>query len=407
MGKKLTYDFVKAKFEEEGYTLISDNYVNSKTTLECVCSNGHTYHTTANAFNAGYRCCYCAGKAKKTIEEVRESFASEGCTLLSTDYVNAMTKLDYICSNGHKHSIKWNDWRTGYRCSYCYGNTKLTFDEVKVEVEVEGYFLVSEEYINIRSKLMFRCPEGHTFGMTFNNWAQGNRCPICAVERQKLDFSIVQESFINEGYTLLTTNYINSDDKLNYVCPNGHDYSVSWNNWNQGHRCIYCLGLFKPTIEEVRRKFVAEGYQLLSSEYINAHVKLVYKCPYGHEHSISLNSWNQGNRCGICAKLRLFGETNPNWNGGITYDDYCDIWKDKEYKFDLRERDGHKCLNPYCTSKDPTKLVIHHINYNKKDCHPNNLITVCNSCNARANYDRDWHQSWYQAILMRRYNYKY
>ena len=290
MGKKLTYDFVKAKFEEEGYTLISDNYVNSKTTLECVCSNGHNYHTTFNSFDAGYRCGYCAGRAKKTIEEVRESFASEGCTLLSTDYVNAMTKLDYICSNGHKHSIKWNDWRTGYRCSYCYGNTKLTFDEVKVEVGVEGYFLVSEEYINIRSKLIFCCPEGHVFEMTLNNWGEGNRCPVCA---------------------------------------------------------------------------------------------------------------------NISRSIKQSGENNSNWLGGLAYQEYCAVWKDNEYKYSIRERDGHKCLNPYCTIINPKRLHIHHINYNKKDCHFKNLITVCNSCNAKANKDRDWHQSWYQAILMRRYNYKY
>ncbi len=76
---------------------------------------------------------------------------------------------------------------------------------------------------------------------------------------------------------------------------------------------------------------------------------------------------------------------------------------DKEYKEDIKLRDGDKCLNPYCDSKNPDDLTVHHIDYNKKNCGPNNLITVCRSCNAKANIDRDWHTAWYQAILYKRY----
>lgn len=44
--------------------------------------------------------------------------------------------------------------------------------------------------------------------------------------------------------------------------------------------------------------------------------------------------------------------------------------------------------------------------YVKKNCHPNNLITLCSSCNARANFDRAWHTSWYKAIINNKYNFK-
>ncbi len=97
-----------------------------------------------------------------------------------------------------------------------------------------------------------------------------------------------------------------------------------------------------------------------------------------------------------------YGKETPNWQGGITAEPYCDVWLDKDYKQSIKERDENRCLNPYCfkTSKN---LVIHHIDYNKKNCHPNNLITICNSCNLRANKDREWHTSWYRAIMYRRY----
>lgn len=102
----------------------------------------------------------------------------------------------------------------------------------------------------------------------------------------------------------------------------------------------------------------------------------------------------------------LCGPENPNWKGGISIEPYCEIWKDKEYKDDIKERDGNKCTNPYCTGSNKG-LVLHHIDYNKKNCSPRNLVTVCNSCNCKANYDREWHTSWYQALLYRRYGYEY
>lgn len=95
------------------------------------------------------------------------------------------------------------------------------------------------------------------------------------------------------------------------------------------------------------------------------------------------------------------GGGNNNWKGGISTAPYCEQWSDKEYKESIKDRDGYKCLNPACNKKY-NKLCIHHINYNKKNCHPLNLITVCVSCNAIANKNRDWHEAWYKAIIYRR-----
>lgn len=100
--------------------------------------------------------------------------------------------------------------------------------------------------------------------------------------------------------------------------------------------------------------------------------------------------------------VSIIGENNPNWRGGISCDPYCDAWHDKEYKEEIKKRDGYKCLNPDCYKNDDV-LSVHHINYNKQDCRPLNLITLCRSCNARANFYRRWHKSWYEAIIYRRY----
>ena len=98
----------------------------------------------------------------------------------------------------------------------------------------------------------------------------------------------------------------------------------------------------------------------------------------------------------------LAGEKNPNWKGGIQYAPYPSIWGDPRFKAGIRERDNFTCQNPECQGGDE-RLVIHHIDYKKSNCDPTNLITLCNTCNVRANYNRDFWQAGYSEIIRLKY----
>lgn len=223
---------------------------------------------------------------------------------------------------------------------------KLSFELVKQVFEEYGYTLVSNFYVNSKTKLKTICPNNHIYMTTYTNFKhRGRRCNKCYFKRlgdlKRLDFNYVKASFESEGYTLLTTTYNNVDQKLDFICPNNHRHSISFHNWYSGWRCVKCRDL---------------------------------------RHSI------------ICS-----GDNHPLWRGGISNDSYCDAWADKEYKKDIMSRDNNICQNPYCYKHDRV-LAIHHIDYDKKNCHPSNLITVCRSCNAMANKDRSWHNEWYKII---------
>jgi len=91
------------------------------------------------------------------------------------------------------------------------------------------------------------------------------------------------------------------------------------------------------------------------------------------------------------------GISIEDWDG--FYDkEYCCSWSDKEYKDSIKERDDYKCQNLDCwgTAK---RLSVHHIDYDKKNCKPSNLIALCASCNTRANYNRPYWQELYSYIL--------
>jgi len=77
------------------------------------------------------------------------------------------------------------------------------------------------------------------------------------------------------------------------------------------------------------------------------------------------------------------GENHPNWKGGISKVPYCAIWHDPEFKEMILERDNFECKNPFCWGTS-SRIVRHHIDGDKENCHPSNIITICNSCNVRA-----------------------
>jgi len=220
---------------------------------------------------------------------------------------------------------------------------------------------------------------------------------------KKLTIEFIKSRFEKEGYNLLSKEYINPYKKLNYICPNGHKHQISWSNWNhpKKYRCVYCVGNVRLTIDFIKKEFEKEGYKLLTKVYKNAHQKLDYICPKGHRHSIRWNDWQRGRRCSTCKVINMSGEKHHNWKGGISCEPYCQDWT-KEFKDYIKERDGHKCLNPDCF-RNIYRLSVHYIDYNKKNCEPQNLITLCTSCNSRANKDRSWHEAWYESIIWSRY----
>ena len=103
---------------------------------------------------------------------------------------------------------------------------------------------------------------------------------------------------------------------------------------------------------------------------------------------------------------RTRGPNASNWQGGISIEPYGIEWLDQRYKESIKQRDNCKCLNPDC-SGESENLGLHHIDYNKKNCEPWNLITLCNSCNPRANSNRDYWTKFYQQLMHDRYGYIY
>lgn len=297
-----TYESIKSFIESINYKLISPKtqYKNVGSTLTVECDKGHQYTTRwSNIYSKGGRCKTCQ---KKSNVDIEDAFNKEGYKLLGFEngvYKNQYTRIDYICSNGHKHITTWNTFRKGSRCPEC---VKESYKNIVEAFSSDGYKVLTpeEDYINHEVKFKFVCPNGHTDSMTWNNFKYGYRCGQCAFNKKK-SIEYVRKCFEDRGYTLLTKVYINENQYLDFICPNGHNSCITFNNFkNLQQDCGFCSPTKVKNIEFIREMFKSCGYRLISTDYINDMTKLSFECDKGHINYITWNDLRAGRRCSKC-----------------------------------------------------------------------------------------------------------
>jgi len=99
------------------------------------------------------------------------------------------------------------------------------------------------------------------------------------------------------------------------------------------------------------------------------------------------------------ADYYLRGNNHPFWTGGESNFPYS-IEFNNQLKELIRNRDGYQCQScgvPECELD--RKLDVHHIDYNKENCLPTNLISLCRSCNVKANTNREYWQNCFNGIM--------
>lgn len=188
--KRTDFNIIKKSFEDEGYILKTNKYINSKQKLYFICPRGHRHYITWGHWQQGCRCLLCANednarRRQKNFNIIKKFFEEAYYILLTVenDYKNNKQKLDYICPNGHYHSISWDNFKKEHRCPYCANRPPITIDFIKCDFNKNDYILETTVYINCYQKLYYICPKGHKHSISWNHWQQGHRCQKCYFEK--------------------------------------------------------------------------------------------------------------------------------------------------------------------------------------------------------------------------------
>ena len=132
------------------------------------------------------------------------------------------------------------------------------------------------------------------------------------------------------------------------------------------------------------------GYWMKGKKQTKETRKKISESLKGNKRSLGCIPWNKG-------KEHMVGENHPNWKGGKSFEPYSKDFTEK-LKEQIRKRDNYICQKCGKSQLEELKqlkqrLAIHHIDYDKKNCNSNNLITMCCSCNVLVNINRQYWQN--------------
>jgi hypothetical protein len=77
---------------------------------------------------------------------------------------------------------------------------------------------------------------------------------------------------------LLTDKYVNSKTKLKLECSNKHIYYASYSTIRANHKCPYCYGCKKYTLEQVKILCKDRNFLVNDDTYISNGTKMHFIC---------------------------------------------------------------------------------------------------------------------------------
>lgn len=125
---------------------------------------------------------------KHEYDYVKKVFEDRGCVLLSTEYKNSITKLDYICICGERTTTRFANFKKGHSCAKCGGvatseKQRFSLEKVTAIFSDAGCQLLSPTYENNMQVLDYKCNCGRESRTSLANFQRGVRCIECGMNK--------------------------------------------------------------------------------------------------------------------------------------------------------------------------------------------------------------------------------
>lgn len=143
-----------------------------------------------------------------------------------------------------------------------------TFQKIALD---RGGVCLSKEYVNSKTKLKFKCKEGHEFLSQPGNliylktWCQACARKAVGDKKRSTLFKIQKLAKANGG-VLLSKSYHHNEEKLNWRCVKGHEFEMTAHNVNAGQWCSKCSGNKKHNLSLILELNKSKSGECLNKE---------------------------------------------------------------------------------------------------------------------------------------------
>lgn len=269
MTKKVSIDYIKKEaVDKYNLTLISTEYVNNRTKMEWLDNNtGIVFKRDWHSISAGQ---LTPGNPNKrlSIEEIKnEAFDKYNLTLISTKYVNNRTKMEWFDNNTGVVFLR--AWGSIKRGSTGIG-VSLRIEDIKNEaLTTYGFLLLSKEYKGTDKPMEWKeVKTGIVFKRSWSNIKQGQ--VLVRETSYRMTWKEVYDLALKRyDLTLLSREYHKSTEKLKWKDNKTENiFYRSWSNISRGqYTSIWPSNVNDYTIEKKEiESFEGLGYRVVTPE---------------------------------------------------------------------------------------------------------------------------------------------
>lgn len=155
------------------------------------------------------------------------------CKMVSTQYINSSTKMEFICECGTHFTRTFAKMKTrnSFKCNNCIEKElskkyRTDINKIIEYIESKDCKYISGDYINSSSLLTMKCKCGNK---------------SLKEKKMKYNIDIVREILKKRGYTLLSTEYSSCEKPLDCLCPKKHLVKIKLTNFmNNKIGCRLC-----------------------------------------------------------------------------------------------------------------------------------------------------------------------